>query len=115
MIQESNKELVFKQSDKRETTKNLDKWLLFDSVNTTNLFSNKKLVKNICSNKETKGVIKNSGELSIYQKTDITSLGPVLFSENGITNLVSMTVLINKDFCVFFDSIIENIFSVHQR
>ena len=96
MIQESNKELVFKQSNKRETIKNLDKWLFFDSVNTTNLFSNKKLVKNICSSKEIKGVINNSDELSIYQETDITGSDPVPFSENGIINLVSMTVLIDK-------------------
>ena len=108
VIQELNKELVFKQSDKRETIENLNKWLLFDSASTTNLFNNKKLVKNIRPSKKTKRVISNGGELSIHQKTDITGLGPVPFSKNGIVNLVSMAVLIDSGFRVFFDSVIED-------
>ena len=86
--------MVFKQTDKRETISNLDKWLFFNLANTTNLFSNKKLVKHICSSKETKGILSNSDELNIHQETNIIRLGSILFSKNSITNLVSKTVLI---------------------
>ena len=55
-------------------------------------------------------MINNSDNLSIHQKTDITGLCPVPFSENNIVNLVSMTVLINKNFRVFFHSTIKTLF-----
>ena len=55
-----------------------------------------------------KKVINNSDKLSIHQETNITGLGPVPLSENSITYLVSMAILIDTGFRVFFDLAIKN-------
>ena len=55
-------------------------------------------------------MIHNSNELNIHQETNIIGLCPVPFSENGIVNLVSMTVLIDQSLWVYFDSVVKNIF-----
>ena len=108
MIQELNKKLISKQSDKQETLSNLNKWLLFDSASTIYYFSNKKLIKNIYFNKKAKRVISNGGQLNIHKEANITRIGIVPFSKHSITNLVSMSKLIDLGLWIYKDTAVKN-------
>ena len=110
-----NKPYIFKQNNKNESTKNLNRWLLLDSGSTTHLISNNKLVNNISPSNSTQGVISNGGELEIYEEANLDGIGTVPYSNEGIANLLSMAKLVDKGFRVQMDTAIEDAIRVHTN
>ena len=76
-------------SDKYESDENLRKSLLLDSATTTELICNKNLVNNI-RDCEDQGIISNGGSLNVNQEADLEGVGTVPFSEDAMTNLMSV-------------------------
>ncbi len=112
---ERNEGYMFKQHDKNESTQNLRKWLLFDTASTMHLICNKNVVKknSIRPSAKSQGVISNGGGLQVQQEATLGGVGDVPFTEEGITNVLSMAKLVMQGFRIFIDTAIENAIFVY--
>ena len=88
----------------------LDPWIiLFDSVATNDIFSNKKLLKNIHSVDNTLTVHCNNSSKRIDTKRNLPGYGEVWFRTEFIANILSLANLPYQDgYHVWFDNCREN-------
>jgi Zinc knuckle len=91
---------------------NLREMQLLDNQSTTDLFCNRKFVTNIRQVKGQVSVKGNGGTLTTNLKADVKGYGEVWFSEDAITNILSMAN-VTKKFRVTYDSQQDGSFVVH--
>ena len=79
------------------------------------LFSNRNLTSNIWNANNIPGVVSTVGTLDVNQMAHIKGIGDVPFSNEGITNLLSMTKWIDSGFRIKMDTDIENAVDVYTN
>jgi len=65
-------------------------WILLDSQSTVDVFSNPKLLTNICVAKRSLTLYCNAGKAIINKKGDLKGYGTVWFYPDGIANILSL-------------------------
>lgn len=91
---------------------NLKEFILLDSDSTDTVFCNSKYVTNIRDSNEVLRLNTNGGVLEVNKKCDVPHLGTHWFSDNAITNVISLAHMADK-FRVTYDSDKEKAMIVH--
>ena len=79
-------------------------WLLLDNQFTVDVFNNASVLKNIRELSTTMNIHCNAGIASTNQVGDLPGYGTVWYHPNGITNILSLSRVIEKGYHVTFDS-----------
>ena len=88
-------------------------WILLDSQSTVDVFSNPKLLSNICDAKRSLTLYCNAGKAIITKKGDLEGYGTVWYHPDGIANILSLHN-VQKKYKVSYDSKKGNGFVVHK-
>jgi len=88
-------------------------WILLDSQSTVDVFSNPKLLSNICDAKRSLTLYCNAGKAIITKKGDLEGYGTVWYHPDGIANILSLHN-VQKKYKVMYYSDKGNGFVVHK-
>jgi len=84
-----------------------------DSQSTVDVFSNKKLMTNICNAKRSLFLLINAGKANVTNKDDLKGYGTVGFHPEGIANILSL-IHVQTRHKVTFGSTLHQGFLVHK-
>jgi len=88
-------------------------WILLDSQSTVDVFSNAKLLTNICDVKRCLTLYCNVGKAIITKKGDLKGYGTVWFYPDGIANILSLSN-VQKKHRMTYDSTLNEGFLVFK-
>ena len=91
----------------------LGSWILLDSQSTIVVFSNPKLLSNICDAKHSLTLYSNARKAIINKKGDLKGYGTVWYHPNGITNILFLHN-VQKKYKVTYDSTQGNGFMIQK-
>ena len=91
----------------------MENWLLLDNQSTADIFCNKNVLKNVHGTSDVLHLDTNGGTLKTNKKGVLKNYGEVWFSQEAITNIISLKNIIKK-FRVTYDSANGNQFVVHK-
>ena len=89
--------------------------ILMDCGSTISLFRDKRFLKGLREARRNLKMNTNAGSKWISQVGNVPGYGPVYYDGEAISNLFSMSEVINRGCRVSFDSNIENTIMVHLR
>ena len=101
---------VLMQTDDKEECK---PDILLDCGSTISLFKDKQFLKGLRDAKRSLRMNTNAGSKWVTQEGNIPGYGPVYYDDAAISNLFSMSEIINRGYRITFDSAKENVFYVH--
>ena len=91
-----------------------DTWILLDSQSTIDVFSNRKLLRDIHAIDTTMHIKCNAGSKSTNLRGYLSGYGWVWFFPSGIANILSLS-RVKEKYRVTFDSATDNCFHVHKE
>ena len=109
---------VFLQPEKESTNKKGKlpmNWILLDNQSTINVFSNRKLLKNVKTTSRTMTIMCNAGVTHTNMIGEMEGYpGEVWYNPNGIANILSLSD-VEKHYRVTYDSTQKKGFTVHKE
>jgi hypothetical protein len=83
-------------------------WILLDKQLTVDVFSNADLLKNIRQSNTCMIIHCNARSATTNQVGDVEKYGTVWYHPNGIANIISLAIMVERGFEVQYDSTIGN-------
>ena len=109
---ESGANVVLQTNDKPSQVSKT--WILLDNQSTVDVFANKTMLKNLRQSNSTMTIHCNAGVATTTTIGDLPGYGTVWYHPKGITNILSLSRVIEKGYHVTFDSKDGNKFIVEK-